>query len=212
MLSLWRSRRGLAGVEFALVAPLLLIMLFGVVDLARAILMIQRLTVAAASTATIASTMAVQASSLNTLTGQQAWQATTAPFAIFPNWRLGPLPGAFAITLSSVGFTTGPGGYAAHVAWSAANPAGQVKLRSCNALAQAPNDAPSTLGTLPAGNYGPTSILLADVSGVFVPAFTSVFVAPLTFMRSASISPRINNGVILAGVFPGPSVTCPAVS
>ena len=211
MLSVWRARRGLAGLEFALVAPMLLMLLFGVVDLSRAILMIQRLTVAAASTATIASTMAVQASNLNTLTGQQVWQATTAPFAVFPNWRLGPLPGAFAITLSSVGFTAGSGGYAAHVAWSAANPSGQAHLRSCSTLAQEPDDAPVSLGTLPAGDYGPTSILLADVSGVFVPAFTSVFVAPLTFTRSASVSPRINNGIMLTGVFPGPSVTCPVV-
>ena len=209
MLTLLRSRRGLAGVEFALVAPMLLIMLFGVVDLCRAILMIQRLTAAAASTATIASTMAVQASSLNTLTGQQAWQATTAPFAVFPKWRLSRQPGTFAITLSSIGFTTGHGGYSAHVTWSAANPSGQTQMRPCGTLAQAPNSAPVTLGTLPAGDYGPTSILLADVSGVFVPMFTSVFVAPLTFMRSASVSPRINNGVTLTGVFPGPSVTCP---
>ena len=56
------------------------------------------------------------------------------------------------------------------------------------------------------------SILLADVSGVFVPVFTGVFVAPLTFMRSAAVSPRINNGVTLKGVFPGPSVTCPTAS
>ncbi len=210
MLSLLRSRRGLAGVEFALVAPLLLIMLFGVVDLSRAILMIQRLTVAAAATATIASTMAVQASSLNILTGKQAWQATTAPFAVFPNWRLSPLPGTFAITLSSVGFTTGPDGYSAHVTWSVANPSGQAQMRPCGTLAQTPNSSPVMLGTLPTGDYGPTSILLADVSGVFVPAFTNVFVAPLTFMRSASISPRINNGVTLTGVFPGPSVACPA--
>lgn len=212
MLSLLRSRRGLAGVEFALVAPLLLIMLFGVVDLSRAILMIQRLTVAAASTATIASTMAVQASSLNILTGQEAWQATTAPFALFPDWRLGTLPGTFAITLSSVAFTTGSGGYSAHVTWSAANPSGQAHMRPCGVLSPAPNSARATLGTLPTGDYGPTSILVADVSGVFVPAFTSVFVAPLTFMRSASISPRINNGVTLTGVFPGPSITCPAAS
>ena len=212
MLKLLRARRGLAGVEFAILAPLLLAMLCGVVDLCRGIVMARRLTVAAGSVATIASTMAVQASNLNALTGPQAWQASTAPFALFPAWLGSPLPGSFAITLSSVTFAAGASGYTANVAWSVANPAGQMRLRPCGRQAAAADDAASSLGSLPADVFGPTSILVADVSGVFEPVFTAVFLGPFTLQRTAYVSPRIGNGVALLGGFPGVAVTCGAGS
>ena len=194
-------------------APVLLTLLCGGADLSRAIIMTRRLTVAAASTATIASTMAVQASSLNILGGQQAWQATTAPFAVFPEWLAMPTPdGTFSITLSAVNFIASRSGYTAHVAWSVANPRGQVQLRACGTLQPTPDASPSNLGSLPVDAFGPTSILVADVSGTFSPAFTSVFIGPVNLLRSEYISPRINNGVTLRTGFPGPAVTCVATS
>ena len=212
MLSLLRARRGLAGVEFAILLPLLLTILCGVVDLSRAIIMARRLTVAADSVATIASTMAVQTAHLNALTGPQAWQATTAPFAMFPGWLSGPKPGDFAITLSSATFASAGSGYVANIAWSVANPAGQVRLRACGPLAAAADDAPSSLGALPVDAFGPSSILVADVSGVFQPVFTAVFLGPFTLQRSAYVSPRIDNGVALLGGYPGVALTCAAAS
>ena len=215
MLRLWRSRRGLAGIEFALVLPLLLSMLFGVVDLSAGIITSRRLAVAADAVATIASTMAVQATNLNILLGTQAWQATTAPFAIFPQWRGVAGPASFAITLSSVNFTATPAGcttacsYTAKTAWSAANPNGQTNLRPCGMLSSVPNSSPSTLASLPAGVFGATSVLVGDVAAVYVPMFTGVFVGNVTMLRSAYVSPRVNNGVQLAAGFPGNSVTCP---
>lgn len=207
MLTALRCRRGLAGIEFALVLPFLLLVLAGIVDLALGILMNRRLMVAADAVATIASTMAVQAASLNTLTGTQAWQATTAPFALFPDWRLGAVPGAFAITLSSVNFTSG--GTAASVGWSVASPQGQPKLRACGTLASVSNGSPASLATLPAGVFGATSLLVADVQAPYAPMFAGIFTGTVTLMQSAYVSPRINNGVSLSGAFPGNSVVCP---
>ena len=214
MLTSIRDRRGLAGVEFAVIVPFILVLLCGVVDLSRAIIMTRRLTVAASATALIASTMAVQATSLNSLTGPQAWQASTAPFAYFPEWLSEARPGTFAITLSGVTFTQvqTAAGYAAHVAWSVANPAGTVRLRACGVLGLVAANAPAGLGTLPAGVAGSTSLIVADLSGVFVPVFTSVFLGPFSVQRSAYVSPRINNGVALTGAFPGQAVTCAAAS
>ncbi len=208
MLTLWRARRGLAALEFAIVVPVLLTLLCGAVDLSRAIVMTRRLTVAAASTATIATTMAVQASNLNSLSGLQAWQATTAPFALFPDWLASSSGGSFSITLSAVTFTSSRSGTIAHVAWSVANPSGQARLRACGTLSPVADNAPSSLTGLPTDVFGATSILAADVSGVFEPLFTSVFLGPLTLQRSDYVSPRINNGVTLVGRFPGPVATC----
>ena len=174
--------------------------------------MTRRLTVAADSVATIASTMAVQAVSLNSLSGRQAWQASTAPFALFPSWVSAAGTGTFSITLSGVTFTPSGSSYKARVAWSVANPAGQARLRACGTLAASADSAPSSLTSLPTDAFGATSILVADVSAVFTPLFTSVFLGPFTLQRSAYVSPRVSNGVALVGAFPGPFVTCAAAT
>lgn len=214
----WRrlpaARGALAGIEFALVFPLLLGMLAGVVDLSLAFITERRLTVAAADVALIASTMAVQADSLNALNGTQAWQATTAPFALFPAWRTTGTNNDFSITLSAVDFAATPTGYVATTRWSVGNSAGQIKLRPCGTLAPVPDGNPSDMATLPAGVFGATSMLVGDVSTDFVPLFTNalvrVFVGPVTMLRSAYVPPRVNNGVELTGSGPGQAVTCPS--
>ncbi len=224
MLSGWRrlaaARGALAGIEFAIVVPVLLAMLAGVVDLSRAVITMRRLTVAAEDVALVASTMAVQASALNTLSSQQAWQATTAPFALFPNWR--SATGGFSVTLSAVEFTPTPAGcttacsgYVPRTRWSVSNRAGAVALRPCGALSVVANGSPDRMTTLPAGAVGQTSLLIGDVSTVFVPLFTGLFVGPVTLLRSAYIPPRVSNGIRLTGAGPGQTqmqaevVTCP---
>ena len=205
---LLRSERGLAALEFALLLPLLLLCLAGVTDLSMAVITGRRLTVAAQDVATIASTMAVQAGSLGSLTGEQAWQATTAPFALFPSW-LAPQPGPFAITLSGVNFTAAGRGFNAATQWSVANPTGGIALRPCGSLGPVPDDSTITLTTLPASVFGPTSLLVADVSTVFTPLFSGIFLGDIPMSRSAFISPRVNNGVALSGNGPARTELCP---
>ncbi len=206
------ARTAVAGVEFAVVVPLMLIMLAGVADLGLAIIMAGRLSAAAGDVALIASTMAVQSSNPNALTAVQAWQATTAPFALFPAWR-GAGAGDFSITLSAVDFTaTKGGGWQAKTSWSVANPLGSPTLRPCGTLAAVADTATPSMTTLPRGAFGATTVLVGDVKATFVPAFTSVFVGPLTLARSAYVSPRLNNGVALSGVGAGVSVVCPKPS
>ena len=202
-----RARTAVAGIEFAVMLPLLLTMLFGTTDLALAIITVSRLTTAAGDVTLIASTMAVQTSNLNALTGQQAWQATTAPFAVFPAWR-GPGQ-TFSITLSAVDFTADGTGFRAETRWSVGNPKGQTVLRPCGVLPAVPNGSAPSMAALPAGAFGPTSILVGDVSTVFVPLFTAAFVGPVAFQRSAYVSPRVNNGVTLVGAGPAKTVSCP---
>lgn len=219
MLRLLRSRRALAGLEFAIVAPFLVMVLLGMVDLSRAIIMARRLMVAADETATIASTEAVQVANLNSLTPYQAYAATTVPFAIFPTWLASQssVNNSFSITLSEVNFTatsktcTTSCSYTANVSWSVANPSGQTRLRSCGQLVSVPNTSPSSLTTLPAGAFGATSVIVADVSQVFVPLFTAVFLGNVTLQRTAYVSPRVNNAVALVSGFAGPVITCAAV-
>ncbi len=216
LLRLLAARSALAGIEFALILPVMLTMLAGLVDISLAVITARRLTVAAADVALVASTMAVQSSSLNALNGQQAWQATTAPFAIFPAWRDLNGPHGFSITLSAVDFTGTPAGcttncagYIAATRWSVANRLGQIKLRPCGALAAVPDGQSASMATLPAGVFGPTSVLVGDVATVFVPLMTGIFLGPVPMLRSAYVPPRVNNGVQLSSPGPGSTVSCP---
>ena len=203
MLRLWRSRRALAGVEFAIVAPFLVTVLL-------------RMTVAADAVATIASTEAVQVAAQSTLTAYQAYAATTAAFAIFPTWLATQtsVNNSFAITLTEVNFTASPKNctttctYTGKVAWSVANPAGQAKLRNCGTVQSVANGTASSMTTLPAGAIGATSVFVADVSQVFTPLFTGIFLGDVTMQRSAYVSPRVNNAVTLLPGYVGPVVLC----
>lgn len=214
-----RCRGGLAGLEFALIAPVLLTLFAGVVDLSNALLTYRRMGTAAGAVVEIAVMSSAQSQSLNSLTDVQAWQATTAPFAWFPAWTSPLAVGTFAVTLSSVTFTAPPAGcaqdcgYVANVAWSVANNLGAAQLRPCGTLAMVPNGGASSLTTLPAGTFGPTSVLVADISYTFHPAFLGFLVGNIPIMRSAYLSPVIkSNTTLVPAGGAGTSVSCPATS
>ena len=209
------NRGGVAGLEFALISPVLLVLFVGTIDISNALLTARRMTLAAGSVAEIASTESVQSQALNVLTDVQAWQATTAAFALFPGWTYPPARQTFAITVSGVDFTASPAGcttncsYTAMVKWSVANDLGQAQLRPCGALSQAPDTNAPSYGSLPAGNFGPTSLIVADISYTFRPAFFGFVTGDIPMMQSAYISPRINNDTVLvAAGGAGPSVNC----
>jgi Flp pilus assembly protein TadG len=211
-----RAQSGVAGLEFALISPVLLTLFLGTIDVSNALLTARRMGIAANAVATIATTSSAQTQALNMLTDVQAWQATTAAFAFFPGWTAAAAKKTFTITLSAVAFTATPAGctqkcnYTANVRWSVANNLGVAKLRSCGPLTIVPNnDLPSYL-TLPAGNLGQTSLLAADISYTFQPMFFGFITGAIPMMQSAYVSPRINNQTLLTGA--GGSVTsvnCP---
>ena len=214
-----RARAGTAGLEFALIAPVMVTLFLGTIDLSNALLMARRMEIAAGAVAEIASTSAAQARALNILTTEQAWQATTAAFAYFPGWAAQPPRRGFAVTLSGIAFTaSGPDcsagcSYKGHVAWSVANDLGATELRACGPVASAPDTAASSYLAIPAGSFGPTSLLVADISATYRPYFFGFIIGAIPMMQSAYISPRIGSGTVLqddggAGV----SVNCAAAS
>jgi Flp pilus assembly protein TadG len=205
-----RKRRngGVAGLEFALVAPVLLTLFLGTIDLSGALLTARRMSVAAGSVAEIATAGAAQTQAMNVLTDVQAWQATTAAFALFPEWTAQIANGTFAITLSGVSFTPTSAGctqnctYVAKVMWSVANELGAAKLRACGPLTSVPNAAATSYTTLPTGNFlsigsiGPTPLLVADIAFTFQPTFFGFLIGAIPMMQSAYISPRIGNAYV----------------
>ena len=213
------SRAGVAGLEFALVSPILLVLFLGTIDLSDALLTARRMSLAAGSIAEIATTSSAQTQALNVLTDVQAWQATTAAFAFFPGWTAKVSRQTFAITVSAVVFTATPAdctqncAYTAKIIWSVANNLGVAKLRACGPITMVPNTSPTTYDTLPAGDFGATSLLVADVSYTFQPTFFSFLIGDIPMMHSAYMSPRINNETLLQSAGgAGVSVNCAPAS
>ena len=210
-----RNRRaGVAGLEFALLSPLLLALFLGTIDISNALLTARRMEIAAGSIAAIATTSSAQVQSLNQLTDMQAWQATTAAFATFPDWTAPTAKGSFAVTISAVAFTASPSGctqnctYTANVMWSVANNLGATRLRACGPVGIVPDTNPPSYTTLPASILGATAMLVVDISYTFHPMF-HFLIGDIPMMQSAYLSPRINNDTLLvAAGGPGFNVNC----
>jgi Flp pilus assembly protein TadG len=212
----FKARAGVAGLEFALISPVLLTLFLGTIDISNALLTARRMGIAANSIVAIATTSSAQTQALNILTDIQAWQATTAAFVFFPGWTATIAKQTFAITLSAVAFTATPAGctqnctYTAKVKWSVANNLGVANLRACGPLTAVPNNNPASYLTLPVGNFGPTSLLVADISYTFQPMFFGFITGNIPMMQSAYLSPRINNQTTLSSAGgAGISVNCP---
>jgi Flp pilus assembly protein TadG len=102
-----RCRRSIAAMEFAMAAPVLSFMVFGVYDITRALLIWQQLDAAAEQIAQAAEKLSVTPGSTTTaLTATQMQTAMTTIYAAMPQLNLasgtGAYPGSFAVTLSSV--------------------------------------------------------------------------------------------------------------
>lgn len=209
------ANAGMAGVEFALLSPVLLVLFLGAIDISNALLTARRLGTTAGMVAEIVTTSAVQAQSLNILTDQQAWQATTAAFANFPTWTDPVARRSFAIAVTNVAFTAVPAGctqkcsYTPEVVWSVANSLGDPRLRPCGPITVVPNNDGASYSTLPVGNVGPTSLIVADVSYTFRPLFFGFLIGNIPMIQSAYVSPRINNEttLVITGA-PVVSVNC----
>lgn len=212
--TLVRGKRANAAVEFALVMPFMVTALLGTTDLALATITSRRLSNAAQSTADIASAIAVQQNNTNTLTIPQVTLATNAVFGIFPNWKGNKDGTTFAMTLSAVVFTPTVYGcqsgctYTAQVAWSAGNPHGFQELRACGTLPVATNTAATAYTSLPAGVFGPNSLLIADVDYTYQPAFFGFITGDIRMRRASYVPPRIGNGITLINSAGSGANTC----
>jgi Flp pilus assembly protein TadG len=127
------ARRGTAAVEFALLFPVLVVLMFGLVDASNALIAYRRVTVAAEEAALIGTELSVQQDGSTSLSPTQVYQASSAIFGVMPGLEAQGSAQPFSVTMSAVVFTgvagTGvPSGctttctsytqYNASVAWS----------------------------------------------------------------------------------------------
>jgi Flp pilus assembly protein TadG len=187
-------RRGVAAVEFALVAPLLVTLALGTYDLVAGTTAWWHLALAARAVGEIATASAANPDQSNSLTAAEAYAASTAIYPLMPQLRSAAAQD-FGVVLSSVVFTPTVSGctsgckYNAAVAWSHTL-VGGAAARVCGALASALDAAAPAAGTLPADAFSAAPILLIDVIYQFRPVFTSFVLGAIPMQRTAYLPLR----------------------
>jgi Flp pilus assembly protein TadG len=231
------DRRAVAALEFAIVAPLMVTMVCGVYDFARALIAWEETCSAAQQIAQAAEKLSVTAgSSLTSLTSAQMQDAMTTIYAQMPGLNLGngtgSMTGAFAVTLSGIAYTplcstpTGCAPQAPATLWSTYLTQGGTQLmtpatavgplrRSCGKptpVATFPDDSTQLSVMISPGLSPLTPQVVADVRYVFTPSFP-LFPGPITFWASAAMpSPYGDNAqeiTLNTGAAAGVAVACP---
>lgn len=159
-----RCRRAVAATEFALVLPVMLLVLAGTVELGNALLVDRKVTRAAH----IAADLVAQARQISSSELDDVFDAVEEILAPFPpNMR---------VTLSSVYFD--PSDNATRVVWSQARNASPRSAGSSFTLPQA--------NMLVAGE----SVIVAEISYPYQPLFVDLILSSITLSDEAYLKPR----------------------
>ena len=201
-------RRGVAALEFALVAPVMITMMIGVVDIARAMTVQQEVYNCTHSILVSASSLAVRTDKSTSLTVTQVQQSLSTVFAAIPGRRNATLSGLTGVILTSVNFTqanpgckptqTSPCPYVPNVAWSVAyaDPPGrnaggantfEAATRPCMQLNQTTptQETPGDLTSVRTlGLTTPDPMLIVDTHYRYTPLFFSFITGPIDFRSS----------------------------
>jgi Flp pilus assembly protein TadG len=200
---LQRSRSGIAALEFALIAPVLVTVCAGLYDLTTAFLAWQRVNMAALAIAQITTYQAANSNNtnMNILNLAETRTGASAIYAYLPN-TLSASPPGFGVTISSIAMVPTPSGctvnctYTAHVAWSGIFQ-GSGSRRPCDArsgvsalnfVPDGSNPTPQTLPTDLQSTGQP--LLVVDVNYTFQPLFFTFITGNIMMMGSAYFPPR----------------------
>ncbi len=188
------DRRGVAGLEFALLAPALIVVMLSLYDVTNAVIAWWQISVAAGTIARIATNFAATTTNTNVLATTQATTASTAVFGVMPALALVPAS-RYGVAISSVVMTpTVPGctsncTYVANTAWSMALQ-GSAPTRPCGELGAVADGLPSSSTTLPLGAFTSAPLIVVDVTYNFAPIFANLPWVNLRFMETAYLATR----------------------
>jgi Flp pilus assembly protein TadG len=213
------ARHAISSVEFALVAPLPILMIIGVFDVSKAMILRQEVINAAHSISLTASLVAVQGNGTTTLTQAQVQAIESDIFAEIPWLRSGVENGTTSVTLSGVLFSALPNSscnpyttctyWFPFVMWSVPyRPTTTYGVpfvyptRACgvmtsgvwniNTSQNTPLTSANFMSTLRIGGITyPDPILVADVRYTYTPAFFRFLTGSMDFVASAYWPVRI---------------------
>ena len=202
------DNRAVSAIEFALVLPIMILILLAGVQLTLYINATRKIERIATSISEMISQAAppnnsTTLASVNTLDLHFSYDATLVNFPYIMgdaaskniNWWQD-----INIDFASISFvqTTTPCNavgdlsacYNAKVLWTSVGTTG-TNFRPCGSVQSAVNDnIPPSSTTLPRSLFGPGSIIAIDIAFRFVPTFGARFLPPLTISRSVFVQPR----------------------
>ncbi len=219
------ERSGVAALEFALLAPVMATLLFGMVDVTQAIIAYRKVNIVAQETAEILTELALQPNQTSFLSVSTLNQGSSQIYSVFPNLvnytPSSPNNATYAVTVSNVAFVgTAPQGcvtgvncstYNANLAWSVPLARGQQITRPCGPVDQVtPATTPSTSNVPTSGMTTLQSMIVVDVVYDFTPIF-GVFITGknIPFKRSAYVSDRASISPYVTYDTPANANVCP---
>ena len=205
-IGLLRARSGIAAIEFALIAPIMIAACAGLYDLTTAFLALQRVNMAALAIDQILTFQAAADTLTNTniLDLPEVQTATSAIYAYLPGTMTAPTS-SFGVVVTSVVVTlqntscTSACTYVPNVAWSGLYQGAAGSLRPCgaNALTWVADTTTSSSTALPidlqppqANPQPPQPMLVVDVYYTYTPLFFTFVTGNIIMMRSAYFPPR----------------------
>lgn len=209
-----KSQKGVAAIEFALLMPLLLVLMLGSFELQRYLRIERRLSLTAQNIAAIVAQR-------ERLDGREASLDFDSAIHTFPSASEEPPTlwhHVLVHQISSVVFAptttscTTNCTYTANLTWNW--PTYDVNFglgalrRVCGALTPAPQGAAATGSTLPAALFGPGSLIVVDLRYRFRPLFGSTFIPEIILSRQGYANARfatpfIRSTVMATTVCPG---------
>lgn len=184
-----KDAKGVAAVEFAIIAPLMIALYFGVLELSLGYQASRKVSLLSRTAADLSSQASASLSA-----------ADMTDIRNSANWILNPFPiaaGQVRMTVSSVSFDgrTGVTPPIATVNWSVSN---ENVRRACGQLTVVASNAQPSLTTIPTGvAVAGTSIIVADVSYDYKPLIGGSFksfgdgtVSQLTMSQTSYMKPR----------------------
>jgi Flp pilus assembly protein TadG len=187
-------RRGMVALEFAMISPVLITMVLGTWDIARALIVWQETLAASEWIAFTAQTLAVQPDLSTDLSPHHATLAMTTFYGAMPKIRQGLYPGVYSVTLSGVWFNTVAGIVTANLEWSVPLTVGTSPpmisnvTRTCgNPITQVSTWPGNQTNLQVVATQGVTlapSIVVADVHYRYTPTFFNFLTGPVDFWES----------------------------
>lgn len=193
---LCRDERAVAALEFAICAPLFIGLLLTGVDTARYIIAAKRLESVAATVGQMTSVSTTGQVSDTDLRFYRDSAMVIFPQLLSESYAAGiSWTSDVGITISGITFTASGSTYTPHLTWS-----GGTAPRSCTVTMTAAADTASpSPSTLPTDVFGPTSIVVVDVTYSFHPLVAPGFMSTLPIKRSYYVSPRYVSSITYSG-------------
>jgi Flp pilus assembly protein TadG len=197
------DRKATAGLEFALIAPVAVVILMMFYDVTMIVIRRWQVVTAADAIARIATTMAATPSGTNSLADTQATTASTAIFGAMP-FLLKQSAASYGVAMTSVVMSPTQAGctsnctYTGNVAWSLVFLQGTaVTKRPCGTQGRIADGQAPISTALPADAFTSAPILVVDVAYNYVPLITTPFTLfgiPVWFGSSVRLSEAVYVG------------------